>query len=301
MRGAPETPTLGVEAEFLGWDDLDTNINELVLKGYSFESYYDEHSYHCSCEFCDSIGNGGIIVPVAWKRQHDSSLTVEGGEWISSPFPALKPFVEQVLEAIEILSEGDWTPAYQGTHDNRRGDGFAEAGIHIHCSIMPSRRPGRDIRATNEFVRLMRGYAPELYLLTAPTGMYRSTTYRSLTNIEGDGHRNFLNVKAPGRVEWRMFEPGYDVPGYMESILALTSALTALMTSPSIMNALGVVQGAIPWGEWTKNDDIPTLAHAKRFFSKHRAVALLTALSSVVFDRTITDIAMGYCEEAWEI
>jgi hypothetical protein len=300
MRNGPPTPLVGIEAEFLGWDQ---NPNDVALRlvdaGFTLPDYEMEHSYHCDCTQCYRIGNSGPLVPVLWKRQHDASLTRDGTEWISSPFPAVGPFFAQALEALEILSEGDLTTERQGRMDNRRGDAEAEAGLHIHCST-PSSRSQTDMRWVREFQSIMRGYAPEIYMLTLPTSLYRSNRYRSL-NTENQGHRYFLNTIAPGHVEWRMFEPAYQYPSYLEAVLSVVSSLTVLMDQERIMMALDMVRSANPWGNYLKDDDLFTPGAVRDAFNESRAIALLTALKSVTFDQSINELAVEYCEGAWNL
>lgn len=278
-------PSIGYEIEVVQWSKRkDVEVaNELVAAGYMPAGIYkSQHDYGCKCNTCRTIGYVATM-PVVWKMQYDSSLPQEGAEFISSPWPLVSGLVHQAVDAVSIVgSDAVWRLDLR----NRRDDGWASPGFHIHTNIQ---QPEVSLLSS---IKGMHLFFPELISLasTNPGKKMRSLEYRS-PQVPFDGmnktmaHHCFLATSSKNvpHLEWRIFEAEYEDMDYILAATYLCAGMHQVFSNESIFKAL---QGVGMLDTWP--DDLNPQSSTEQaidYSSKRRLNALfhvVTTCSSLV-------------------
>jgi hypothetical protein len=186
-----------------------------------------------------------LLAPVQWKMEYDNSLPPNGAEYISSPFPLTEPFMYQVCDAFEIISDkAIWSYHKLPNRDNTK---ISSAGLHVHVRPhgIVAKQTLLDVQATYA------AYYPELLALASSSGKTRGTFYRHGIPAHDDKHHFFLSLNshhdAPLHLEWRLAEADYGNIDYFAGQIFLYAALTSALAVPSIASALMGVAVAEPF------------------------------------------------------
>ena len=268
--------------------------NQNAVGGGGTEQRTGQHDYHCKCTTCTTIVLRSQY-PIQWAMQRDASLPIYGAEFISSPLPADTLFVNDAVDAYQIIAKHAVWDGKQ--YHNERGDGIATAGMHIHTySAGPELRFGvarneTDVLPIQRFGRTMYNFIPELFMLASKNNanVNRGLEFRLPTATME--HHAFIaqagrgNVNQPYRFEFRFWEIPYNDPDYVRAAIYITSALAQLALRGPVLKRFGSAAGLMTWDDNNKN-----LEYILAQFSPERMELLMDAL----FDGTsLIDDAVG--------
>lgn len=305
-------PLIGVEAEVMAWgndrEDIDV-VAELERHGVMPPKRYSagrgsygpneaQHNYHCSCTTCRTIGST-VLLPVQFKMQYDGTLTHEGAEFISSPFPASIPLIEHIADMLGIIGKDAIMDGkgLESHHGNK-----PEAGLHIHTSVSMMAEYMSEA-ALADAVRTYYFYFPEILLLASSSGYRRSLTYR-LPVPDPNNHHGFL-ARSADHLEWRIFEADLTNKEYMVASMVIAAALTYLIQEPRILNTLEVVGRSERWDEEYQLQQYQGLIEPismtvnEASLSEKRMTALTTVLEDLTFNEAVRTRLQSYLERAW--
>ena len=329
VRERGPIPLLGVEAEVLGWQGNKQDIHvvkALVAKGAMPKGMYEsphvkgsgygpnaiQHSYHCKCKPCYEIGSKPYYPP-QFKVQYDGTLPTNGAEFISSPFPAAIPLIDDVVDSLTIIGDNAIVDA-TGLVDKYGRP--AAAGLHVHASVqLTEYQMERGLLA--DAIRIFYLYFPEIFLLASSTGRRRVLQYRWPT-YKAQDHHSFL-IQSRGHLEWRMFEADLQSPDYLFGSMVIAASLTYLMQEPKVMAMLEAIGGLDRWDapildmlyEPTAMDDLPEGALINveanammeqlvmESVSRRRMDALSTVLEELTYSLDVWKRLNEYLERAW--
>ena len=309
-------PLLGVEAETLGWyngkKDVNVVSNLADLGMMDMELYKKQHTYHCKCSACATIGNKTLLPP-QFKMQYDASLPKEGAEFISSPFPALMPIIDKVVDGLLVIGNDARDPSDGYTDIKGRP---ASAGLHIHASVQlqPS---AVDKNVWDDAIRTFYLYYPEIFLLASSTGRRRYVHYRFPRYSHHD-HHSFL-IKSHGHLEWRVFEADLSDRNYLTGSMIVAACLTYLVQEPRILAMLESIGHRDRWdvellddmyaknpADWLPegspipieyDDKVRSIVESN--FDKRRMDALSNVLEELTYNMDVWKNLKEYLERAW--
>lgn len=280
MKFHPElgpTPTVGIEIEVADWregETLETVAAVLEGRGLMPVNTYSQgrHDYHCPCNICMSIGTQTTF-PILFKMQRDASLPTWGGEYISSPFPLDAVFLDQAVDAYNIVGAAALPPS-DGTPEQRR-DRNAEVGLHVHAYAGGPELAGMVSDSGGDLpsgaAAAFLGFAPELFALSAANNVEcnRSLRYR-LTLTENASRKDAAKLQFPferhhlfitrasasrrdGRtvphVEWRFWEMPYQDETYFRGAIIVSAALTQILHRRPLVEKMLHLVALIPWND----------------------------------------------------
>lgn len=271
-------PTVGLEFEvtaFKEGKDYIAVANNMFERGMTRRTYTRErHDWHHSCPDCKSIGKD-IFFPVQWKLERDSSLPIDGCEFISSPFPTAEMFVTSAVDALTtITKDARWT----NKRSRQRGDRLAEAGFHVHTYSS-----GINLNGDGNFQRLMQTlyyFLPEFFALSQSTTVTRSLEYRLPSNDVHNHHSWIAFVHEVGqrgilgpanRVEWRLWEAPVDDISYLEAAVYLSAAMLQLAYNDDVLEDMEKIGILSAWDQKNLSLDAildQTSARKLRFLRK---------------------------------
>lgn len=310
-------PLLGVEAEVIGWHggrkDVDV-VKDLDKLGYMDASMYEkQHKYHCPCKPCTVIGNSKLHPP-QFKMQYDASLPKEGAEYISSPFPALVPIIEDMVEALLVIGQDAYGPDVEATDQKGRP---ASAGLHIHASVKVDDW-AIEKGILKDAIRTFYMYYPEIILLASSTGRRRFMHYRWPRYTHHD-HHSFL-IQSRGHLEWRVFEAELSDPTYLFGSMVMAASLTYLVQEPRILSTLETCGTVERWDSEILDDlylqsaadglpegspiDLDLESKMQDIvmsnISHRRMDVLTTVLQELTYNKEVWDRLQHYLERAWQ-